>query len=416
MKSVSMKRISMKRVSAGDHLTNLLFYALLGVFVVICFYPIWYVLVASISDPTYVNSGALITLPRGVHFTAYKYAFDQPQLWIGYGNTLCYTFLGTLFGLCVCIPCGYALSRRDLPFRGLIMGVFVFTMYFSGGLIPTYVVINTLGLINTRTLLIILGSVSVYNIVLIRTFCQSSIPEELREAASIDGCSNTRFFFSIVLPLSKAILAVIALYIAVHHWNSYYMGLAPLMHYWRVCRRTDLSGLTIAGPRETVRENVDFTLRFVFRDELDACVTAMPRIVELGEGDVLRFGRYVIRAHAADHAVPALCYRIDGEAGGHGVGFTGDTRFQESLPGFFRDVGLLLHEVSLGAGPVDPVHNAACRHSSAQEAARVCRESGARRLLLTHCYEGKREAALGEACRLLNVPVDWATPGAVFSY
>ena len=220
-----MKRMNMKRVSAGDHLTNLLFYVLLGVFVVLCFYPIWYVLVASISDPTYVNSGALITLPRGVHFTAYKYAFDQPQLWIGYGNTLCYTFFGTLFGLCVCIPCGYALSRRDLPFRGIIMGILVFTMYFSGGLIPTYVVINTLNLVNTRILLIILGSVSVYNIVLIRTFCQSSIPEELREAASIDGCSNTRFFFSIVLPLSKAILAVIALYIAVHHWNSYYNAL-----------------------------------------------------------------------------------------------------------------------------------------------------------------------------------------------
>ena len=154
-----MKRMNMKRVSAGDHLTNLLFYVLLGVFVVLCFYPIWYVLVASISDPTYVNSGALITLPRGVYFTAYKYAFDQPQLWIGYGNTLCYTFFGTLFGLCVCIPCGYALSRRDLPFRGIIMGILVFTMYFSGGLIPTYVVINTLNLVNTRILLIILGSV-----------------------------------------------------------------------------------------------------------------------------------------------------------------------------------------------------------------------------------------------------------------
>lgn len=216
---------SMKRISAGDHVTNVTFYILLSVFVIICFYPIWYVIVASVSDPTYVNSGALITLPKGLHFAAYKYAFDQRQLWIGYGNTILYTLFGTFFGLAVCIPCGYALSRRDLPFRGLIMGIFVFTMYFGGGLIPTYIVINTLHLVNTRLLLIIMGSVSVYNIVLIRTFCQSSIPEELREAASLDGCSNTRFFFSIVLPLSKAILAVIALYIAVYHWNSYYNAL-----------------------------------------------------------------------------------------------------------------------------------------------------------------------------------------------
>lgn len=216
---------SMKRVSLGDRITNITFYALLSVFVIICFYPIWYVIVASVSDPTYVNSGALITFPRGLHFAAYKYAFDQRQLWIGYGNTITYTLFGTLFGLAVCIPCGYALSRRDLPFRGLIMGIFVFTMYFGGGLIPTYIVINTLHLVNTRLLLVMMGSVSVYNIVLIRTFCQSSIPEELREAASLDGCSNTRFFFSIVLPLSKAILAVIALYIAVYHWNSYYNAL-----------------------------------------------------------------------------------------------------------------------------------------------------------------------------------------------
>ena len=215
----------MNRMSRGDRIVNAVFYALLSFFVVICFYPIWYVLVASISDASYVNSGALILWPRGVHFAAYEYAFHQRQLWIGYGNTLTYTLCGTLFGLCLCIPCGYALSRSDLPFRGVIMGVFVFTMYFGGGLIPTYIVCSTLNLVNTRLILIMFGSVSVYNIILIRTFCQSSIPSELREAASIDGCSDTHFFFSFVIPLSKAIIAVIALYIAVAHWNSYYNAL-----------------------------------------------------------------------------------------------------------------------------------------------------------------------------------------------
>ena len=231
----------MKRISRSDRAVSIIFYAILTLLSIICIYPLWYVMVASISDSTYVNSGAFILLPRDIQFDAYQYAFAQKQLWIGYRNTILYTVGGTLFGLAVCLPAGYALSRRDLPHRNLLMGLLVFTMYFSGGLIPTYIVCHTMGLTNTPWILILLGSVSVYNMILIRTFFSATIPDELREAAFIDGCSNTRFFFQFALPLSKAIIAVIALYIAVAHWNNYYNALVyttdrnlqPLQMYLR---------------------------------------------------------------------------------------------------------------------------------------------------------------------------------------
>ena len=211
-----------KRMTKGDRIVEGVFYAVLVLLIIVCAYPIWYCIVASISDGDYVNSGAFIILPQGVHFKGYTYAFEQEQLWTGYANTILYTLAGTLFGLFTCLPCGYALSRKDLPFRNVLMIFFVFTMYFGGGLIPTYVVVNALHLTNTRWILILFGSVSVYNMIMIRTFCQANVPEELREAASIDGCGNMRFFTTIALPLAKPIIAVIALYVAVGHWNSYY--------------------------------------------------------------------------------------------------------------------------------------------------------------------------------------------------
>ena len=251
----------MKRMTWGDRLINVIFYIILLVIIVVCAYPIWYTIVASISDATYVNSGAFILLPRGVHFEAYQYAFGQKELWTGYANTILYTVAGTVFGLVLCLPCGYALSRKDLPFRGVIMGLFVFTMYFSGGMIPTYLVINTLKLVNTRWILIIMGSVSVYNMILIRTFFSSSIPDEMREAAFIDGCTNTRFFLQFALPLSKAIIAVIALYIAVAHWNNYYNALIyttdrhiqPLQLYLRRLLLISIDNESTENPEEQLR-------------------------------------------------------------------------------------------------------------------------------------------------------------------
>ena len=200
-------------------------YGILGLLLLIVAYPCYFVLVASFSDPKVVNSGKILLFPEGFNTLGYQRVFEDMDIWIAYGNTIIYTVLGSLVGVTVCILAGYALSRRDMPFRNIIMGIFVFTMYFGGGLIPFYMLVQDLHLGNTRTLMIILGAASVYNIIISRSFFASTIPTELQEAAEIDGCGNAKFFWSIVIPLSKPIIAVIALYVAVGKWNEYFNAL-----------------------------------------------------------------------------------------------------------------------------------------------------------------------------------------------
>lgn len=208
--------------TASDRIFMIFLYVILAMVLIVVLYPLWFVLVASVSDSRYVNSGAMLFLPKGFTFMGYELAFRDNRILIGYGNTLIYTVFGTLLATSTNVLAGYALSRKDLPGRNFLMLFFVFIMYFSGGLIPFYMVVQSLHLINTRWILILLGGTSVYNIIITRSFFMSSIPTELFEAASMEGCGNGRFFFSIVLPLSKAIIAVIALYCAVGQWNAYF--------------------------------------------------------------------------------------------------------------------------------------------------------------------------------------------------
>ena len=210
------------RPSLDDRIFLIIVYTILTLMLLVVLYPLYFVVVASVSDPTYVNAGAFLIYPKGFTMLGYERVFADVRIWTGYANTILYTVCGTVLGLFSCLMAGYSLSRKDLSGRNLIMALFVFTMYFSGGLIPFYMVVKGLGLVNQRLLLVILGSVSVYNIIIIRSFFQTTIPTELQEAAFIDGCGNTRFFFSIVLPLSHAITAVIALYLSVGYWNAYF--------------------------------------------------------------------------------------------------------------------------------------------------------------------------------------------------
>ena len=216
-----------KKRSKGNRMTqdivfNAVIVLLLLFLIVIMAYPIYFVLVASFSDPTYVNNGDFLLYPKGFTLLGYEKVFEESRVWIGYANTILYTALGTALGVFITMMAGFALSRKELPFRNAFMGFFVFTMYFNGGLIPYYMVVKSLNLTNTRFLMIIISAVAVYNIIITRSFMLSNVAEELRDAARIDGCGDGRFFFQIVMPLSKAIAAVLVLYLALTYWNSYF--------------------------------------------------------------------------------------------------------------------------------------------------------------------------------------------------
>ena len=210
---------------AQDKVFMTVLYVVLALVLIVVIYPLLFVLFASMSDPQYVNSGALLLYPKGFNLLGYQQVFRDQRILIGYGNTIYYTLFGTILAVAVNMMGGYALSRDDLPGRGIVMALFVFTMYFGGGMIPFYLIVRNLHLTNTRTILVLLGGTSVYNMIIARSFFISTIPRELQEAAEIDGCGTGRFFFSIVMPLSKAITAVIVLYCAVGQWNAYFNAL-----------------------------------------------------------------------------------------------------------------------------------------------------------------------------------------------
>lgn len=194
----------------------------------IVFYPLVYMISASISDPKYVGSGEMWLWPKGITFDGYKRVFENSSIWTGYGNTILYTVVGTTINLIVTLPAAYALSRKDFVGRNFFMGMFMVTMFFGGGLVPTYLLVKQLGMINSMWAIVIPSAASIWNIIVSRTFFQSSIPKELQEAAQIDGCTNMRLFIRIILPLSMPIVAVMALFYGVGNWNSYFSALIYL--------------------------------------------------------------------------------------------------------------------------------------------------------------------------------------------
>lgn len=214
--------------SYGDKIFDAINLVLVALVVLACFYPLYYTVIASFSDPTDVMTGRVILLPKNVTLDSYRGIMKEKTIWTGYRNTIFYASVGTLYSLFQLLPASYALSKKALKGRKFLMGFFIFTMYFGGGMIPYYMLLKNLGLINSPWVMIIPGAFNVYYMIITRTFFETSIPDGLCEAAYIDGAGELRTFLTIVLPLSGAIIAVMALYNVVGIWNGYFNALLYL--------------------------------------------------------------------------------------------------------------------------------------------------------------------------------------------
>ena len=209
-----------KRRTTGDYITDIIIIALLLIIGFICIYPVWFVIIASISNPSDIANGQVLIVPSGINFDAYSEVFANKDIWMGYRNSLIYLFGGTFVMFAITLPAAYALSRPRLHGRRWLNFAFVISMYISGGLIPTYLLHKTIGWIGTPWVLVIPAGLSVYNMILARSSFDS-MPYALYESAQLDGASDFRFFFGFAIPLTKATLAVLFLYTALTWWNMY---------------------------------------------------------------------------------------------------------------------------------------------------------------------------------------------------
>ena len=223
-----MRRKMKMKSGLSDRIYNICVMIIALSALLLVLYPMYFVVIASFSSSTLVNQGQVILLPKGINFYGYQKILERFEIWRGYRNTIFYTVGGTLLNLAVTLPAAYVLAQSRFRARRFIMTLFVITMYFGGGMVPTYMLVKSLHLINSPFTMVIMGAVSVYNVIITRTFFENSIPAELQEAAELDGCSHFKYFTSIVLPLSKAVISVITLYYAVGHWNDFFTALLYL--------------------------------------------------------------------------------------------------------------------------------------------------------------------------------------------
>lgn len=266
--------MSIKHISRGEMATRQVNNLLLFIVCIIIIYPVWYVLSASFSNPLAVMKNEIAFWPKGFNLLAYQKVFTNAEVWTGYRNTILYTVVGTLINLAFTSTGAFALSRKDFKGRNFWTMYITFTMFFSGGLIPVYMLIKTLKLYNTFWVMVIPGAISAWNMIIMRTFFQSNVPMELQEAAIIDGCNDLKIFFKIALPLSTPILAVMTLFYGVGHWNSYFGAMIylddrnkyPLQLILREILIQNISQENVAGPaadQQIIGEGIRYALIIV---------------------------------------------------------------------------------------------------------------------------------------------------------
>lgn len=272
------------KVTGSDLAYSIIIYgfAILGLISIM--YPLYFVIIASVSEPTAVTAGRVWFTPVGFTLDGYIALLQERSIWQSYANTIFYAVAGTIVALAVNIPAAYALSRNDLLFRNQFMVYFLIVMFFSGGLIPTFLTIRDFGLLDTRMVMILPFSVSIFNIIVARTFFQNSLPKELWESARIDGCGNIQFFIRIAIPLSKAIISVIALWVAVGQWNSFFTALVYL-------QSEELMPLQIILRRILIQHV-----------QMGALGTGEAMIIAMRRANLIRYSSIVVAT------VPILCF------------------------------------------------------------------------------------------------------------
>ena len=275
-----MDRIKRKqgpiRQSAGDRAFNIVNAIVMTLTTLAIVYPLYYVLLASITDPVVVSSGKLLLYPEAPYFEGYTRALHYAPLWTGYGNTLKYTLVGTAVALFCTIPAGYALSRIDLPGRRVLMFLFTFTMFFSGGIIPLYLVVRQLHMYDTIWAIVLPVAVSAYNLIVCRSFFDTGIPNELLEAAKIDGCNDFKFFFRIVLPLSSTIIAVMCLFYATALWNMFFNPLMFLSGKEKMPLQVVLRDLVLLNQANSITSSAEeIAMRQKLAEQLKYCIVVL---------------------------------------------------------------------------------------------------------------------------------------------
>ncbi len=254
-----MENTTMKTTGV-DRLFNYLIAIVLGILALLVIYPLYFIIIASFSDPDAVLGGKVILYPIGINFDGYVKIIQRTDVWQGYLNTIIYTILTVIISLAITIPAGWALSRKNLFGKKFLMVYFIIPMFFGGGLIPFYNVMSNLHLINSIWSIVLPASLSVWNLFMCKTFFESSIPQGLIEAAKIDGAGHFRTFAMVVVPISQAIIAVMALYYAIGQWNSYFNAMIFLQNQNKYPLQLVLKEIllasesTVGGSGETILE------------------------------------------------------------------------------------------------------------------------------------------------------------------